>query len=203
MGPSHGLRHAATLLITQSLSSIPLTAPPSSVEAALTRLVHDLVALVADVRGSPDALPWLISELNQAFDRLPHEFDRHHIKAEAANILGEADVANVALPPRDLFLVYVPADRLPVAAPLAVELTKRRLTIAFAEYEVASADELAAAISRGLRCHRRGVLLKTREFDRQRWPFVPPDAERFRVLGDAPVASQVLDLVAWARRPLA
>ncbi len=30
--------------------------------------------------------------------------------------------------PRDLFLIYVPEDRLPIAAPLAVELTKRRVS---------------------------------------------------------------------------
>ena len=42
---------------------------------------------------------------------------------------------------RDLFLIYVPEDRLPLAAPLAIELTKRRVSVAFAGYEVATAAE--------------------------------------------------------------
>ena len=42
----------------------------------------------------------------------------------------------------DFFLIYVPEDRLSIAGPLAVELAKRRLSVAFSEYEVASRDEL-------------------------------------------------------------
>ena len=63
--------------------------------------------------------------------------------------------------PRDLFLIYVPEDRLPVAAPLAVELTKRRVSVAFADYEVATAQQLTEAVAHGLAHHRAAVVVFT------------------------------------------
>ncbi len=68
-----------------------------------------------------------------------------------------------------------------MAAALAVELTKRRVSVAFAEYEVASAAQVSTAIAHGLACHRGGVVLWTKAFERlHQTPL--PERDRLRVL---------------------
>ena len=93
-----------------------------------------------DMRAQADVAGWLIAEFNTMVDRLPQSFDRAAAKAAARCdpcARGRSRAADERA--RDLFLIYVPEDRLPVAAPLAVELTKRRMSVAFAGYEVATA----------------------------------------------------------------
>jgi hypothetical protein len=110
---------------------------------------------------------------------------------------------------RDLFLIYVPEDRLPIAGPLAIELTKRRVRVAFSEYEVASRDQLLAAAERGLAHHRAGALLVTSEFERKPWSTevlevlslrLGKDAARLFLLHDLERPTAVAErLLAWLR----
>src|SRR5688572_9915921 len=140
--PSQGFRHAATLLLTNRVRAIPADAPLEAIGVALERLAHELVALTDDMRAHRSASAWLIHEFNCTIDRLPHRFDRDRIKSRASAILASAPSRTPDIETRDLFLVYVPEDRLAVAAPLAIELTKRRVSVAFADYEVATARQL-------------------------------------------------------------
>jgi hypothetical protein len=80
----------------------------------------------------------------------------------------------------DLFLIYVPEDRLPIAAVLAVELAKRRVRVAFSQYEVESEYQLTSSIVEGLALHGAGVLLLTSEYQRRGWA-EPPAQPRFMV----------------------
>ena len=139
--PSQGFRHAATLLLTNGARGIPAGAAPETIRAALERLAHDLVALADDTRAPAEASDWLIAELNTTIDRLPQSFDRADAKSAGAAVLARVASRTPGIEPRDLFLIYVPEDRLPVAAPLAVELTKRRVSVAFADFEVATAQQ--------------------------------------------------------------
>ena len=83
--------------------------------------------------------------------------------------------------PRDLFLVYAPEDRLPIAAPPAIELPKRRVSVAFADFEVTTSARLTGAIASGLAHHRGGVVLSTRRFEWAPW-HRPISSDRIRVL---------------------
>ena len=150
MIPSHGFRHAAALLLTSSVRAIPLDATPETVSDALSRLAADLVGLADDMRMSPEAKDWLIGEYERTIARLPHSFDAGAARRNAADVLARAGTRESRREPRDLFLIYVPEDRLPVAAPLAIELTKRRVSVALSEFEVTTPEELAAAVEHGL-----------------------------------------------------
>jgi hypothetical protein len=158
-----------------------------------------LVSLADDMRASADTAAWLIAELNATIDRLPHSFDRVAAKAEAAATLERVASRTPHIERRDVFLIHIPEDRLPVAAPLAVELTKRRVSVAFAEYEVRTADEFTAAVTQGLARHGGGVILQTRAFDRSPWPPLAPD-DRIRIVRTPLPVSIVSDLAAWANR---
>ena len=197
--PAHGFRHAATLLLTNSARAIPADASPETTSTAVNRLAHELVALADDTHAPAEASAWLIAEINTVIDRLPQSFDRHAAKADAAAVLARVASRAPHSEPRDLFLIYVPEDRLPVAAPLAVELTKRRVSVAFAEYEVATAEQLVAAIAHGLAHHRGGVVLRTKAFDRGQCPPIPEN-DRVRILRDSPAIPTVIDLVGWVNR---
>lgn len=194
--PSQGFRHAATLLLTNRARAIPVDASENAVRSALEQLARELVALADDMRAPADAAGWLIAEFNSTIDRLPQLFDRSETKASAAVTLARVASRTAAVETRDLFLIYVPEDRLPIAAPLAVELTKRRVTVAFAEYEVSSAQQLAAAISLGLARHRGGAVLCTRAFERTQWD-LPPEADRLRTLRHPDPTAAIESLVAW------
>jgi hypothetical protein len=100
---------------------------------------------------------------------------------------------------RDLFLVYVPEDRLPVAAPLGVELTKRRVSVAL-DYEVATGPQLSAALEHGLEHHRGGVVLRTGAFERIEWGFGVQESDRLRVISTCDAAVAAADLANWMRR---
>lgn len=193
----HGLRHAATLLLTNRLRSIPAAASAAAITDALEQLADELVALARDMHAPADAAAWLSEAFNSAVDRVPLPFDVESVKAH-----GRASMARLVQPPlpvepRDLFLIYVPADRLPIAAPLAIELTKRRVSVAFSEYEVSSADELARALLLGLGQHRAGVLLYTPAFNRAGL-ILPGASPRLQVARDATDAT-CSALASWVR----
>jgi hypothetical protein len=197
--PAQGFRHAATLLLTNSVRAIPANASPAATNAALIRLAHELVALADDMRAPAEAFAWLIAEVNAVIDRLPQSFSRDAAIADVAAVIARVASRAPHVEPRDLFLIYVPEDRLLVAAPLAVELIKRRVSVAFAEYEVATAAQLTAAVDHGLAHHRGGVVLRTKAFDREQWPSLPVN-DRVRIVGDPAGVLTVIDLAAWANR---
>jgi hypothetical protein len=93
------------------------------VAAALAALARDLAALADDMRAAPESAEWLLAEYARSVEQLPHAFDRAAARANASVILAGVAARRPAVETRDLFLVYVPEDRLSVAAPLAVELT--------------------------------------------------------------------------------
>ena len=196
--PSQGFRHAATLLLSNSARAIPAEASSETTCAALERLAHELVGLAGDARAPAQALDWLIAQLATTIDRLPQSFDREGAKSAAAAVLGRVALRTPDIEPRDLFLIYLPEDRLPVAAPLAVELTKRRVSVAFADYEVATFQQFTAAIAHGLTHHRGGVVLHTRAFERAHWQ-PPPSSGRIRILRHPGGTETVRDLAAWAK----
>jgi hypothetical protein len=195
--PSQGFRHAATLLIRNSARAIPVDASPEATGTALDRLAHELVALAGDTRVSAEAAEWLIAEFNSTVDRLSQSFDRDSAKSSGEVILARAGSHTPAVEPHDLFVIYVPDDRLPVAAPLAVELAKRRVTVALAEYEVASEDQLAAALQHGLAHHRGGVVLVTDAFLRAKWD-APSETARLRLVRTTGLAA-VEGLATWGK----
>jgi hypothetical protein len=194
--PAQGFRHVATLLLTNGARAIALDASPQTTHTAVIRLARELVALADDTRAPADSSAWLIAEITTLIDRLPQSFDRDAAKGDAAEVIARVASRAPDTEARDLFLIYVPEDRLPVAAPLAIELTKRRVSVAFAEYEVATAEHVTRAIDHGLAHHRGGVALRTKAFDRQQWPSLPVN-DRLRIVRDAADGSTVIDLVDW------
>lgn len=183
MPPPQGFRHAATLLIAKRARAMPIDAPAETIRSTLERLALELVALAGDMRSPTGAAEWLRGEFDSTIDRLPQQFDRAGAKGGGAAIFARLTRA-AETEARDLFLIYVPEDRLPVAAPLAIELTKRRVSVAFADYEVATASEFAAAMSRGAAVHRRGAILRTAAFDRTGWE-LPAETDHLRIIRDA------------------
>jgi hypothetical protein len=197
--PPQGFRHATALLLTQGCRAIPVEASPDAVAAALAEIAHGLVALADDMRAAPESAEWLLVEYGRIVAQLPHTFDRAAAQASASAILARVAARKPVVESRDLFLVYVPEDRLPVAAPLGVELIKRRISVAF-DYEVATGAQLSAALEHGLVHHRAGAVLRTRAFERVQWGFGVQESNRLRVIsaGDAAVATT--ELVEWMRR---
>jgi len=193
----YGLRHAATLLLTNRIRSIPVDGPSDAIADALRRLAEEMVALARDMHAHPDEAAWLTEAFNNAIDRIPLRFDVESVRAHGRMSIAQLRRPEPPIERRDLFLVYVPADRLPIAAPLAIELTKRRVSVAFSEYEVASADELAQALERGLRQHRGGVFLQTPAFTRAGLDS-PEESPRLKAARDA-AEPTFLALVDWAR----
>jgi hypothetical protein len=196
--PSQGFRHAATLLLTNSARAISPAASSEATREALERLARELVSLAGDMRVTAEASEWLVAEFNAAIDRLPQSIDR-----DAAKSAGAAILARMATEPRpigasDLFLIYAPQDRLALAGPLAVELAKRRVSVAFAGYEVETADEFSAAIAHGLAHHRGGVVLWTSVFERAHFA-TPPEHDRLRVKRLTDLPSAISGLVEWVR----
>lgn len=151
--PPQGFRHAVDLLLRNGARRRPVNAE---------QLANDLVALGDDMHAPPGFGEWVAAE----YQRVLHCPAPDVLRAFGATWSPEAGR-------RDFFLIYVPEDRLSIAGPLAVELAKRRLSVAFSEYEVASRDELDAAVARGLACNRAGALLVTPEFGRKPWHYEP------------------------------
>ena len=169
------------------------------IRALLEQLAHELAEQADDVRAPAEAAGWLIAAFGATVDRLGHCFDRDAVKAAAAVILGRIAARRPEAGAKDLFLVYVPEDRLPVAAPLAVELAKRRVSVALADYEVAIEAEFMGSIRRGLSAHRGGIVLWTLAFTRHGWP-EPVEHSRIRIVREFELTSLAADLTTWARR---
>jgi hypothetical protein len=198
--PTQGFRHAATLQLTSSVRAIPVDASSEAIRVALERVAHELVALADDMRAPGSAFEWLTNEFNTTVDRLPHAIERDRIKLTAAAILARVASRAPDTQTRDLFLIYVPEDRLPVAAPLAIELTKRRVSVAFADYEVAAAHQLANTLAHGLDRHRGGAVLWTKAFERTHGQPPPSLHDRVRILPGADNYSIATDLATWANK---
>jgi hypothetical protein len=207
--PSQGFRHAATLLLTNSIRSLPHDGSPVLVAEVLGRLARDLVALAGDMRAPADAVEWTREEYRKTLDRASHTFSHradadfaHHFDmaqargAEILEAIGHSKERESET--RDLFLMYVPEDRLPIAAPVAIELTKRRFSVAFSDYEVTTFDQMREGIQRGLTHHRAGVLLATRELARKGW-MLPEETDRFRVLRPMIAVATANELAIWLR----
>ena len=196
--PSQGFRHAATLLLAKHVRSIPADASQEDIHHACARLADELVALADDTRAPAEACDWLTAEFNTTLDRIPYAFDRERARRAGAAILARVSSRTADIESRDLFLIYVPEDRLPIAAPLAVELTKRRVSVAFADYEVATAAQFADAVARGLDRHRGGVVLHTHAFERARCQIESPENSRVQIVRHPENPSTVADLAGWA-----
>jgi hypothetical protein len=207
MVPSQGFRHAATLLLTNSLRMLPHEGSPALVAEVLTQIARDLVALADDTRASADVRDWVINEYTGALDRVlpvfshrvdadfPHLFEA--VRVRAVEILADIGTHSPAdIEPRDLFVMYVPEDRLPVAAPLAIELTKRRFTVAFSEYEIATIEQMTERLDCGVSRHRAGILLVTSEFLRKGWR-IPPETDRFRIVKPISPVAAANELAVW------
>lgn len=195
--PSQGFRHAVTLLLTNGVRAIPQDAKPDSITHALARLAEELVALADDTRAPSDARAWLVDEYGRRIERFSNAIDMFEAKDNAARILGRVGSRPREIERRDLFLIYAPDDRLPVAAPLAIELTKRRISVAFSEYEVATEEQLASALEYGTTHHAAGVLLWTKAFERVTAER-PRDTDRFRVLSNPEAPATIAALAHWA-----
>jgi hypothetical protein len=205
--PPHGFCHAATLLLTNSIRSLPHDGSPALVAEVLGRLARDLVALAEDTRAPAEAVEWTMEEYRKMLNRASQTFS-HRGDADFAHLFDMAQTRGAEIleaigkhtvrerEARDLFLMYVPEDRLPVAAPIAIELTKRRFSVAFSEYEVATSDQMCEGIQYGLSRHRAGVLLATREVACKGWT-LPMETDRFRVLRPAMPVATANDLAVW------
>jgi hypothetical protein len=198
--PKQGLRHAATLLIRQRCQAIAADASSEDVGDALAQLARDLVGLAGDMHAQPESHEWLFAEYAGTIDRLPHAFDRDATGKRVREILEGIAARKPNTEPRDLFLVFVPEDRLSIAAPLAIDLVKRRLSVAFSEYEVSTAREFESAIENGLTHHRAGAVLWTRALERANWHVHLPETDRLRVIRDCHHPDIGRELAAWAQR---
>ena len=196
---AQGFRHAATLLVTNRVRAIPADAPPALIHSALERLARDLVGLAEDTRAPASVSEWLVSQLHDTIDRLPQSFDRGAAKSAGAAILSRVGSLARSIDARDLFVIYVPEDRLPIAAPLAIELTKRRVSVAFAEYEVTDAPQFSAALAHGLAHHHGGIVLWTSAFERAHPGIPAPKHDCVVVLRQFDLCAEVSALADWAK----
>jgi hypothetical protein len=195
--PSQGLRHAATLLLINGVRTIPTGSSPESICSALGRLADEMTALADDMRAPAAAAHWLIAEFHATIDRLPCSFDRQRAKMAAASVIARVGSRTADTEPRDVFLIYAPEDRLPLAAPLAVALMKRRVSVAFAEYEAATPAQFGAALELGMLRHLGGVILWADMFEgAQPEPRALP-CGRLRILRRLDGDPNVPELMAW------
>jgi hypothetical protein len=177
MIPPQGFRHAVDLLLKNRARHH---------HADSEQLARELVALGDDMKAPPEFAAWVIAEYERVFQR------------PAPAVLAQLGSTTAREPERrDLFLIYVPEDRLPIAAPLAVELAKRRVSVAFSQYEVESAADLASAFARGLHAHRAGAVLVTPDFLRRGLSAPAPD-DRLTILGQTTASpAQAEALALW------
>ncbi len=66
-----------------------------------------------------------------------------------------------------------------------MELAKRRISVAFSEYEVESDAQLTSALTHGLTANLAGAVLVTPEFLRRKLP-EPAPRPRLKILGQVP-----------------
>jgi hypothetical protein len=162
MIPPQGFRHAVDLLLKNRVRHLHVDAE---------QLALELVALAEDMKAPPEWAAWVIAEYERVLQR-PAPVSLATLSATKAVVTERCD----------LFLVYVPEDRLPLAAPLAVELAKRRVKVGFSQYEVESEPALDSAMARGLHACVAGAVLVTPNF-RGRGLAPPSPCDRLLVLG--------------------
>lgn len=177
--PPQGFRHAVELLLKQGARD--LHHDPE-------QLARELVALGEDMNAPAEFGAWVMAE----YERL--------LQTAAPATLTRFGRKSAGEPAHDLFLIYVPEDRLPLAAPLAVELAKRRISVAFAGYEVDSGPQLTAAIARGLRLHRAGAVLKTPAFLRRNLPEPEADTRLQMLKPSTRATAEAERLIEWLSR---
>lgn len=182
--PRSGLRHAARLLLTSRAKALASTTPGQDILPALAQLAHDLVALARDMRAGSESASWLLDEYGNTVGRLPNVLDQEEPLAVARAIISQVESFTYHADRRDVFLIHVPEDRIGAAARLAIEMTKRRLTVAMAEYEVISANDLEEAIDRGLRDHTAGLVVDSVDFQRRQLPVPGPHPRLRATRGD-------------------
>jgi hypothetical protein len=186
---------------------LPHDGSPGLVTEVLMQLAQDLVGLSDDMRAPADAREWVISEYTSTLDRVRQVFS-HRTDADFDHLIRDIQKRSTEVlahgrtqhdpdaAPRDLFMIYVPEDRLPVAAPIAIELTKRRFTVAFSDFEVETADAMAERHATGARVHRAGILLLTPQFLRRGWQ-APAPSDRFRLVSPLNFQAAVDQLASW------
>jgi hypothetical protein len=203
--PPQGFRHAATLLLTNGARRI---GPGHSAAEVLGNLADDLIALARDTHADPRAADWLRAEYGLIVDRFapalqtaPELVER--LKTDATRRFECLESPHASQ--KDIFLIYVPEDRLPIAAPLAIELEKRRVRVAFSGFEVTSPEQIQTVITSGLTRHRGGVLIWTPTARRILGDveieavLEPPDRHRFRLVDIARQALTADELASWSR----
>ena len=197
--PSQGFRHAAALLLSTSVRRIAVDASPDTIAEALVTLARELVALAEDTHAAGDVRDWLLAEYVRTLEALPLTFDLDAVRQNGVRILDRVGVDTRPIDRRDLFLIYAPEDRLPIAAPLAVELTKRRVTVAFSEYELATPGQAASLLEHGLLHHRAGAVLVTVAFEKSQLLSQLIETERLRLIRNPASPSTLKDLVDWVK----
>lgn len=175
--PSQGFRHAVDLLLKNGIRA----------SKTPRQLAEDVAALADDTKAPEQAAEWVAVEFERLLGR---EFPVREILARIGRSRAEIE-------PRDFFLIYVPEDRLSIAGPLAVELAKRRVSVAFSEYEVASRNDLDAAVEHGLTHNRAGALLVTPEFERKPWRDEPNHSRLLLLRNIARPVVVAQELVIW------
>jgi hypothetical protein len=175
--PPQGFRHAVDLLLKNGIRA----------SKTPRQLAEDAAALAGDMKAPPEAAEWVAAEFERLLGR----------DVPVREIVARIGKNRAEQAPRDCFLIYVPEDRLSIAGPLAVELTKRRVSVAFSEYEVASRHDLDGAVERGLAHNRAGALLATPDFERKPWRY-EPDHPRLLILRNTAHPRAVAEqLVTW------
>ena len=187
-------------MIRQRCQTIAADASADDVADALAQLARDIVALARDMHAEPESAEWLFAEYAGTIDHLPHAIDFDAIKERGHEILNGIAHGKSHEESRDLFLVFMPEDRLSLAAPLAIDLVKRRVSVAFSEYEVSTAEEFDAAVQNGLSRHRAGAVLWTRAFERASWHVHLLETDRFRVIRECHIPETGAQLAAWVRQ---
>ena len=161
--PAQGFRHAATLLLTNG-------APSDS-----RRCVTGGDALRARTACARAGCPCRRHARPRPKHRVAHRRIHRNDRSHAADVRSRCGAksarrgdpgahrrrAPADSEARDLFLIYVPEDRLPLLRPSPSSWIKRRVSVAFADYEVAT----AAATDRGDRARPRASPRRRRALD--------------------------------------
>ncbi|MBW8884855.1 MAG: hypothetical protein JF612_08795 [Planctomycetia bacterium] len=165
--PPQGFRHAVDLLLTNAVRKLPSNLPPERTITELIAIAEHLVALAADMHAEAAYADWVIAEYERVLTPRVDPASLAAAKDRSRTILRTIGTSKPQGDRRDLFILYAPEDRLPIAAPLAVELSKRRVRVAFSEFEAADETDISQLIDSGTRAHDAGVLLVTSNFVRR------------------------------------
>jgi len=175
--PPSGFRHAFDLLVTNGARKLRFDASQDALSEGVVQLAAGVVQLSKDMRASPGWRDWIIVEFDRLLESRIPDAVLARVRSQAHALLGSIGSEPAPARPCDVFVAYVPEDRLPLAAPLAVELSKRGARVGFADFEFEDVEQLKAAVGRGLSAGAPGVLILSPNFDRRidRSAFFPPD----------------------------